>query len=48
MAGGRGDGEIAGLVFAGVRAVGLGEGKSGDGDGDGLCRGVGVFVGVFT
>ena len=47
ITGGRGDGEIAGLVLAGVRAVGLGDGNSGDGDGVGLCFGVGVLVGVL-
>ena len=47
IVGGRDDGAIIGLVFAGVRAVGLGDGKSGDGDGDGLCFGVGVLVGVL-
>ncbi len=47
MAGGRGDGDIGGLVFAGVRAVGLGDGKSGEGEGVGVCFGVGVLVGVL-
>lgn len=47
IAGGRGDGDTAGLTtFAGF-GVGLGDAISGVGESVGLCFGVGVFVGVF-